>query len=244
MVKRHLLLRIPGCFLSSSHVNGTLESRQSNHHVCVSIQIPLAYLQEPPTLTPSSFIWGICLMLTATAFNAGSLLANRFFLGLTEAPIAPGLTIVVSMWYKRSEQPLRHAAWFLGNTCAGIFGGLLAYGIGHVKTIQPWKAVFLLFGAATIAWSVGIYFLLPDTPMESRFLSKEDRQKAVLRVKENMTGIKSDTVKWEQVKEALCDVKSWLIVALQLASNIPNGAVTTVSPFFAFTAQICASSQS
>lgn len=65
--------------------------------------------------------------------------------------------------------------------------------------------------------------------MESRFLSKEDREKAVLRVKENMTGIKSDKVKWGQVKEALCDVKSWLIVALQLASNIPNGAVTTVS---------------
>lgn len=167
-------------------------------------------------------------MLTAVTFNSGSLLADRFFLGVTEAPIAPGLTIVVSMWYKRSEQPLRHAAWFLGNTCAGIFGGLLAYAIGHVETIKPWKAVFLIFGAATVAWSVGIFFLLPDTPMEARFLKEEDRKKAILRVKENMTGIKSDKVKWGQVKEALLDVKSWLIVALQLASNIPNGAVTTV----------------
>lgn len=167
-------------------------------------------------------------MLTATAFNAGSLLANRFFLGVTEASIAPGLTIVVSMWYKRSEQPLRHAAWFLGNTFAGIFGGLVAYGIGHVETMAPWKAVFLTFGAATVAWSVGIYFLLPDTPMEARFLSRQDREKAVLRVKENMTGIKSDKIKWGQVKEALLDAKTWLIVALLLASCIPNGAVTTV----------------
>ncbi|KAG8405860.1 hypothetical protein J3459_020911 [Metarhizium acridum] len=154
-------------------------------------------------------------MLTATAFNAGSLLANRFFLGVTEASIAPGLTIVVSMWYKRHEQPLRHAAWFLGNTCAGIFGGLVAYGIGHVQSITPWKAVFLTFGAA-------------DGRL-ARFLSKQDREKAVLRVKENMTGIKSDKIKWGQVKEALLDAKTWLIVALQLVSCIPNGAVTTFS---------------
>lgn len=79
------------------------------------------------------------LMLTAVTSNAGGLLAVRFFLGVCEAPIAPGLSVVVSMWYKRSEQPLRHAAWFLGNTAAGIFGGLAAYGIGHVNSIAAWK---------------------------------------------------------------------------------------------------------
>ena len=80
-------------------------------------------------------------MLTATAFNGNGLLATRFFLGVTESAIAPGLTVVVSMFYKRSEQPLRHAAWFLGNTCAGIFGGLIQYGIGHIQTIASWKVI-------------------------------------------------------------------------------------------------------
>lgn len=78
-------------------------------------------------------------MLTAAATNAAGLLAVRFFLGVAESPIAPGLTVVVAMWYKRSEQPLRHAAWFLGNTTAGIVGGLAAYGIGHVEGIAAWK---------------------------------------------------------------------------------------------------------
>lgn len=78
-------------------------------------------------------------MLTAVCFNSGSILANRFFLGVAESPIAPGLTIIISMWYKRSEQPLRHAAWFLGNTFAGMFGSLLAYGIGHIESIVKWK---------------------------------------------------------------------------------------------------------
>jgi MFS family permease len=87
----------------------------------------------------SSFTWGAILMLTAACHNAAGLLATRIFLGVAEAAIAPGLTVIISMWYKRKEQPLRHAAWFLGNTFAGIFGALLSYGIGHIGTIAPWK---------------------------------------------------------------------------------------------------------
>jgi MFS family permease len=78
-------------------------------------------------------------MFTALCANANGLLANRFFLGVTESAIAPGLSIVIAMWYKRSEQPLRHGAWFMGNVFAGIFGGLVSYGIGHVQTISAWK---------------------------------------------------------------------------------------------------------
>ncbi|KAM3566996.1 hypothetical protein ARSEF4850_000030 [Beauveria asiatica] len=44
------------------------------------------------------------------AASIAGLLANRFFLGVTEAAVAPGLGVLISMWYKRSEQPLRQAA--------------------------------------------------------------------------------------------------------------------------------------
>lgn len=78
-------------------------------------------------------------MLTAVVSNSAGLLAVRFFLGVGESPIGPGLSVCVAMWYKRSEQPLRHAAWFLGNSVAGIIGGLMAYGIGHIESIAAWK---------------------------------------------------------------------------------------------------------
>ena len=198
-------------------------------------------------LTHYSLIWGAILMLTSTCFNAQGLLAIRFFLGVAEAAIGPGLTVIVAMWYKRSEQPLRHGAWFIGNVIAGIFGGLLAYGVGHVQSIAPWKvsilftvlsneslivskAVFLVFGALTVTWSFFIYFFLPDTPANARFLSKEDRGKAIDRVRENMTGIRSDTWKWSQSVEALTDIKIWLLVAVQLSQQIANGGVHGVRP--------------
>jgi MFS family permease len=96
-------------------------------------------------LISCSIVWGAILMLTATCFNAEGLLAIRFFLGAAEAAIGPGLTVIVAMWYKRSEQPLRHGAWFMGNVFAGIFGGVLAYGVGHVRSIEAWKAGFLFY---------------------------------------------------------------------------------------------------
>ncbi|SPN97700.1 uncharacterized protein DNG_01213 [Cephalotrichum gorgonifer] len=181
------------------------------------------------TIAAAVVLWGAVLMLTAVTSNSGGLLAIRFLLGVCESPIGPGLTVCVAMWYKRSEQPLRHAAWFMGNSVAGIIGGLIAYGIGHVDSIPPWKAVFLIFGAATVAWSAGVYFLLPDVPMTARFLNGEDRVKAVLRVKENLTGIKNNTFEWKQCREALLDGKAWLIALIHLCANIPNGGVHSFS---------------
>ncbi|KAJ4165478.1 hypothetical protein LMH87_007110 [Akanthomyces muscarius] len=182
------------------------------------------------TILASILIWGCILIMTPLCFNSAGLLANRFFLGATEAAIAPGLGVLVSMWYKRSEQPLRHAAWFLGNTFAGMVGNLMGYGIGHIHTIASWKAVFAIFGAATVAWGVAMVMVLPDVPNKAFFLSKEDREKAILRVQENMTGIKNNNIKWPQVREALTDPKAWILVLIQLCSNIPNGGVASFGP--------------
>lgn len=87
-------------------------------------------------------IWAAVLMCTAASQSAGGLQATRFFLGLAEASIAPDFSIITSMWYKKSEQPLRHGAWFMGNVCAGFFGSLLAYAVGKIESIQPWRVSY------------------------------------------------------------------------------------------------------
>jgi hypothetical protein len=89
--------------------------------------------------------------------------------------------------------------------------------------------VFLIFGAITIFWAVILFFWLPDTPMTARFLSKEDRHKAVIRVQENMTGIKTSEFKSQQFIEALLDLKCWALVFVQITSSIPNGRVSSLS---------------
>jgi hypothetical protein len=90
------------------------------------------------------------------------------------------------------------------------------------------QAVFLIFGAITIVWSFVLFYWLPDTPTNARFLSEEDRYKAIRRVQENMTGIKSNEFKLQQFIEALLDLKCWALVLIQLTCSIPNGGVSNV----------------
>jgi MFS family permease len=42
----------------------------------------------------------------------GGLMATRFLLGSFEASVAPTFIALVQMWYRRSEQTNRNAAWY------------------------------------------------------------------------------------------------------------------------------------
>ncbi|KAJ5578610.1 uncharacterized protein N7459_007574 [Penicillium hispanicum] len=170
-------------------------------------------------------LWAAILLLTVLCKSASGLWAARFFLGFVEASIAPSMSLIISMWYKRSEQSIRQTAWFMGNVTGGLVGGLLGYAVGHIHTIAAWKALFIIFGSTTFAWSILCYFALPDGPIGAWFLSKEDQIKAVERVQDNLTGIKSHHIKRYQVIEALVDPKTWLLALFQFTQNVPNGGV-------------------
>lgn len=47
-------------------------------------------------------------MCHAAAKNFNGLMATRFFLGVGEASIAPGFSLITGMFYKREEQPARY----------------------------------------------------------------------------------------------------------------------------------------
>lgn len=84
-------------------------------------------------------------------------------------------------------------------------------------------------------WSVICWFAIPDSPLGAWFLPIEDQVKAVERVQDNLTGIKSHHVKRYQVIEALLDPKTWLLALFQFTQNVPNGGVGSVwCLFFSF----------
>ena len=55
--------------------------------------------------------------------------AHSFFLGLLEAIVAPGMTILTAIWYTQAEVPFRSLVWYSFNGWAGVFGGFVAYGV-------------------------------------------------------------------------------------------------------------------
>ena len=155
-------------------------------------------------------------------------MAVRFFLGLTEAGVAPGFSLVTGMWYTRNEQPLRHGLWFGGNSLASVFGGVAAYGVGHIEgSISPWQYLFIIFGAATFLVGIVKMVTMPDHPSTAIWLNKRERQVAIHRVIENQTGIKDNNFKMRQLIEALKDPKTWFITLYVFSVNLANGGLTS-----------------
>ncbi|KAJ5652911.1 hypothetical protein N7507_010337 [Penicillium longicatenatum] len=180
-------------------------------------------------LSLAVFLWGGVLMCHAACTSFAGLMVARFFLGVGEAAVAPGFTLLTGMFYTRAEQPVRQSAWFFGNCIAVLIGPLIAYGIGHINaSIAHWKLMFLILGAITSAYGVILSFLLPDSPIKVVFLSPNERAIAVQRTLKNKTGILDNgEFKWSQARDAFTDPQVWLLVLNSFTSNLCNGGITT-----------------
>ncbi|KAH7907862.1 MFS general substrate transporter [Hygrophoropsis aurantiaca] len=170
------------------------------------------------------FIWGIALMCHAACKNFAGLLVVRIILGICEASITAGFLIVSSMFYTRKEQTLRVGYWFLMNGTAQIIIGFIAFGALHIETtgFEPWQWLMVITGAITLVLAVIYWFFFPDSPTNAWFLTMDERAKAVLRIKENQTGVENKRFKREQMIEALTDPKTWIFALFAALDQIPN----------------------
>jgi MFS family permease len=174
--------------------------------------------------------WGVILMTTPACHSFAGMAANRFLLGLLEATVNPGFVLIMSMWYTSAEQPLRLGAYYCTNGIATMFGGLIGYAVGHIKTGLPrWMYVFLIFGSVSTVMGIVILLYLPDLPTTAKFLTERQRGIAVDRVSGNRQGVKNKHFKVYQAWQTLYDPKTWILFVMATGAQIPNSALTTVS---------------
>ncbi|KAI1193762.1 MFS general substrate transporter [Nemania serpens] len=184
-------------------------------------------------LMPSLLLgWGIASAALAACHNFQTLYAARFFLGLFEAGCLPLFSVITSQWYRRAEQPLRVAAWYGTNGIATIVASALSYGLGHINSplLESWQIIFLFVGLVTIASAPLVYWRLDNDIPSARFLSEEDKPKAVERLRANQTGTGSREFKWGHVREMLLEPKTWLWVALSIFINAGASVTNTFGP--------------
>ncbi|SMQ51507.1 unnamed protein product [Zymoseptoria tritici ST99CH_1A5] len=173
--------------------------------------------------------WGIAQTCMAACHNYGGLLAARFFLGLFEAGCLPLFSIITSQWYRRAEQPMRVAAWYSTNGIAGMAASLLSFGLGHVKSplIESWQLIFLFVGLITVVSAPFVYWKLDNDIPSARFLSEEQKPKAVERLRANQSGTGSSEFKMKHVWEMLFEPKTYLWIGMSLLLNC-GASVTNI----------------
>ncbi|KAI1075022.1 MFS general substrate transporter [Whalleya microplaca] len=174
-------------------------------------------------------LWGSCETIMAACTNFPSLLALRFLLGTFEAMIAPSCLAVTQMWWRRSEQTLRTSYWNAMNGVTFIVGSLVTYGLGHIVSdkVYRYQTIFIFCGGLTVLFGVVFLFLMPDSPMEAKYLNERERLISVERLRANQMGVASRQWRWDHVKETFTDFKTLLWFILVTSISIASGGIST-----------------
>ncbi|KAF9247192.1 MFS general substrate transporter [Melanogaster broomeanus] len=194
--------------------------------VYIAQKLPLAKY-----LSANMFVWGVVLACHGAAKSFGTFFALRFILGMCESCVAPILILIISMFYKKDEQATRIASFYMMLGFSQVFGGFVAYGISFYggAAIAPYKIVYFLLGGLAIVVGLIVLLWFPDSPVTWRMLTKEERVASLERVRDDQGGIENKNFKWDQVIEALLDVRTWLIVLATMLTDIPSGGLTNFS---------------
>jgi MFS family permease len=60
----------------------------------------------------SAFVWGVLVLVMVWSKDFSHVMVTRFFLGVFEAAVTPGLSLMTGWWYRRDEIPLRQTIWY------------------------------------------------------------------------------------------------------------------------------------
>lgn len=170
-------------------------------------------------------VWGALTCVMAVIKDFSHLVALRVIIGCVEAGFAPGVLLVLSSWYKRTEQSKRFGVYISAAILSGAFGGLLAAvivdNLEGTHGIRGWRWLFIVEGAATIGVAIISLFIFHDFPATSKRLSEREREVAVARLAtENVSTEDSDALShWQAVVISVKDWHTWSFVVGYMVST-------------------------
>ncbi|RMZ81286.1 hypothetical protein DV737_g2552, partial [Chaetothyriales sp. CBS 132003] len=172
------------------------------------------------------FTWGVVLACHAAVQNRQGYYAARFFLGMMEAGLFPGLTAQLCSWY-RSDEMGKPIMWMFGfQNCAGIVGSLIAYGISYMNGLcglSAWRWVYLLEGIFTILFAGVVFLVLPDYPKSARsasWLTAEEQEYLELRLPAHAPRTHDAAFSKKEVLASLTNLRTYAFCLSQVLMNL------------------------
>ncbi|KAF9763240.1 hypothetical protein IL306_003209 [Fusarium sp. DS 682] len=161
--------------------------------------------------------------LVAEQYNT---IISIFFVGyiLTQVPTNMILNKMRPSVFLK-ELAVRISVLYAAGQMAGAFGGLLGSaimaGMDGKAGLANWRWLFIIEGCATYPAALVTYFVVPDYPATTAWLSDEERRIAVLRMAEDASkeDDRADVPAWEGAKMAFTDPALYMIWIMQLGLN-------------------------
>ncbi|KAF3989777.1 hypothetical protein FT663_01925 [Candidozyma haemuli var. vulneris] len=205
---------------------------------------------KPHIYIPTTMvIWSIVMTLMGTVQNYDQLLATRALLGIFEAPLFPGISYLLSMYYSKKEILVRQAVFFSAATLAGAFSGLLAAAIAQMDGVggyEGWRWIFIIEGLLTFVVGVFSYTCFPSYPKDCKFLTPKERRFVIHKVKystnaepkktdgeempQDINRAEDDSRDRKYLWAVLKDWQVWLQLLALYGVNVPLYAVSLFGP--------------
>lgn len=137
----------------------------------------------------------------------------------TESQIVPSTTVLHQAFFPPKKSPWVQLIWWASGSLANVLLQMVAYKLIQndnagtlVGNLAPWKWLHLICVVLTFVVALPLMFFLPNTPVDAKWLSTEEKIHTIARIRETHSGISNSVFKWSQVRECFTDPKSWLFM--------------------------------
>jgi hypothetical protein len=126
---------------------------------------------------------------------------------------------------------LRSAVLFsatqLGSAVSGLLGAGIQYGLEGARGLEAWRWLFIIEGSITVFIAICSFFILPDWPSTTRWLTQQERAVAEWRLIKDAGQVDEDDERWSYgfnlaFKDWRLYVFAMMFFCLQVAAATSN----------------------
>ncbi|KAJ3965331.1 major facilitator superfamily domain-containing protein [Lentinula raphanica] len=162
----------------------------------------------------------------------GFIFAIRWFLGIFESAMLPGVVYYLSTFYKRGELASRVGLFYAAAAIAGAFSGLIAFGVFQINNPHhhSWQYLFWIEGSGTVTFALFAFFWLPRSSDTWWILTEEEKAVARRRILEDSSSEIDEKFSFREAFKPFKNPLYWVWALISLSLGVPLASVNNFLP--------------
>jgi MFS transporter, ACS family, tartrate transporter len=174
--------------------------------------------------------WGIIAILMLFVRTPRQFYTARFLLGVAEAGFFPGVIFYLTQWFPQELRARAISRFYISLPLSSVVTGLIAGTLLNLDGrlgLRGWQWLFLVEGIPAILLGIGFLLLLPDGPLQAKWLTEDERIWIIHNIRNDPS---LDSENSHALGTTLLDPRVWQLGLFMLLMLGSSYAYTYVTP--------------